>query len=188
MHIRDTGAAEITEANLLILINDAAQEASAAGWWIPKDDDSTVTLASGTHKYDVPAGFVAIRELRLGTNWDTIIARHYWWMAKGSDEDADFHLDPIWENTYTAGTMRITGWKRPNTVYELAHTIEPGLEAFLRDRAASHALGFMAAGGSELDRLRTQASEIKKRDSEALLQRRPDFTRIIPAPRLVPGR
>lgn len=187
MHVRDTGADEISEANLLILINDAAQEASNSGWWIPIEDDESVTLANDDHEYNVPAGFAAIRELRLGADADTIIARHYWRLRLNGTVPV-FAFDPSWQNVYTAGEMKVTGWKRPNTSYALGNTIDPGLESFLRERAAAHALGYMAAGTSELDRYRQTFSEIKKRDSEELLGRRPEQFKILPLARYVPGR
>lgn len=136
---------------------------------------------------NVPSTFVAIKELRLGTGWPEIIARHYWRMGINGSV-AVFYFDPNWDATYTAGNMKVVGWKRPNVTYSTGTTIDPGLEAFLRDRAAAHALAYMAAGMSELDRYRQTMSEIKKRDSEALLGRRPEQFRISPIARYVPGR
>jgi hypothetical protein len=101
---------------------------------------------------------------------------------------AVFSFEPSWQVTYTAGNMKVVGWQRPNVSYASGNTIDPGLESFLRERAAAHALSYMAAGTSELDRFRTQFSEIKKRDSEELLGRRPEQFKILPVARYVPGR
>ncbi len=187
MHIRDTGADQISEVNLLVLINDAAQEASNSAWWIPIEDSETLTLVDDTHEYAVPATFAAIKELRLGTNFDTIIARHYWQMRINGGV-AVFSLEPSWQVTYTAGNLKVVGWQRPNVSYSVGNTIDPGLESFIRERAAAHALAYMAAGMSELDRFRQSGSEIKKRDSEAFLARRPEQFEILPLARYVPGR
>jgi hypothetical protein len=84
--------------------------------------------------------------------------------------------------------MKVTGWKRPDTSYSVGDTIDPGLESFLRERAAAHALGYMAAGTGELDRYRQTFSEIKKRDSEEFLGRRPEQFKILPLARYVPER
>jgi len=146
-----------------------------------------LTLAAGTDSYNVPANFVAIKELRLGTAWDAIIARHYWRMGLNGGI-AVFYFEPSWDLVYTAGGMKVVGYKRPTTAYVVATTIDPGLESFLRERAAAHALAYLAAGMSELDRYRQTLSEIKKRDSEALLGRRPEQFRISPLARYVPGR
>ncbi len=86
------------------------------------------------------------------------------------------------------GGATVTGWKRPTVYTVVGDTVDAGLESFLRDRAAAYALGFMAAGGSELDRGRLQARELKMRDSEALLARRPQQYEVSPIARYVPTR
>ena len=180
LHIRDTGNDEVTSAQLERLINDAAQDASSSGWMIPLEDN-TVTVVAGA--VAVPDSFVFVKEIRI-TATDIRVERHYWYMEIRSDNPS-FIFDP---SVRPAGAATVTGWRRPTIYSDAGDTIDAGLEAFLRERGAAYALGHMAAGMSELDRFRVQHRELKMRDSEALLERRPTQFKANPVARYVPGR
>lgn len=185
VQIRDYTNTEITEARLLILLNAAALEAGALGWVYPLND-AAVTLPTGDGSVAVPASYAWIDELRLDTN-DVIVPRHYW-KVRFASGDAVIKMEDGWENKFTPGAATAIGWKRLKSDYGVGDTIEAGLEAFLTDRTAAHALRTMVAGGSELDRARAQQSEIKMRDSQAFLENIPNQYRILPTSRYVPGR
>lgn len=190
IHIRDVANVEVTEAQLLILLSDAAQDAGGAGWLIHLEDDESLAFITDTVEYAVPASFVYIKDLRFegatADEYPDIIPRHYWQMRIEGGVAVIF-LDPNYSFT-AARKIKVVGFRRPPTFSAMGNTVEPGLEAFLRDRATCFALRFMSAGSSELDRLRREQAEIKFRDSEIMLERRPDFLRVVPAPRYVPGR
>ncbi len=192
IHVRDTGNDEITEARLVTLIADASQDIDMAGGLVFLEDDESLTLASPTLSYTVPASFVAIRELRVegataGT-YDRIIPRHLWQLRyDGAAPKIIFHEDHGLTDTKK---IKVVGWRRPTVYTAVGDTVDPGLDAFLRDRAAAYALSYMAAGGSELDRNRLQQRELKMRDSEALLQRYLTLQeeQLVPGTRRVPSR
>lgn len=186
IQIRDYDNTEITEARLITLINTAAREAGSLGWAYPLND-AAITLPAGGSEVAVPADVAWIDELRLDSG-DEIVPRHYWKLQFASG-DAVVHMEVGWDNKFTAGAATTIGWKRPKADYSAAgNTVEAGLEPFLIDRTAAHALRTMQAGGSELDRMRGQQSEIKMRDSNVLLENIPNQHRVLPTSRHVPGR
>lgn len=185
VHCRDTGAAEITEAQLLALVNDAAMDAAIRGWMVPIEDDESVTFSAVS--VNVPADFAWIREIRYGTNFPSIIPRQYWSVSLNGGVPVIYFDSRL---TGVSGTLKFIGWKRPKTTYALVDTIEVGLESFLRERGAHYALTYMAQGTSELDRSRQQTAEVKYRNAEEIIQQRvesADRTSVY-APRTVPGR
>jgi hypothetical protein len=192
IHIRDTGNAEVTEARLVTLIADASQDADLAGGLVYLEDDESLTLASPALSYTVPANFVAIRELRIegatADTYDRIVPRHLWQLRYDSaNPKIVFHEDHGLTDTKK---IKIVGWRRPTVYSAVGNTVDPGLDAFLRDRAAAYALSYMSAGGSELDRNRLQQRELKMRDSEVLLQRylALQAEQLVPGTRRVPSR
>ncbi len=182
LHLRDTGNDEITAARLITFINDASQDASNSGWYIPIDD-AAVTTAADDVTIAVPGNLVYIKEILDDANLERL-ERHYWTMSLVGG-DATFVFYPA---ARPIGASKIHGWRRPTIYTAAGDTVDPGLESFLRDRAAAYALGYMAAGQSELDRTRIQSRELKMRDSESLLQRQPNQYKIMPGARYVPGR
>lgn len=182
VHIRDTTNVEVTEAQLLRFLNDAAQDV-ASRWWVPLEDDESVTFASPS--VAVPSGFAYLREIRYGTDYVSVIPRQYWDVRINGGVSVIF-FDP--RLTGVSGAIKFVGWKRPKIDYVLADVIEIGMEAFLRERAGHFAMNFMAAGLSELDRARIQLAETKFRNSEILIQQHIEERKVVPSPRIVPGR
>ncbi len=166
-------------------MNAASLEAGSLGWVYPLND-AAVTLPTGDGSVAVPASLAWIDELRLNSG-DAIVPRHYW-KVRFASGDAVIKMEDGWENKFTPGAATAIGWKRLKSDYVVGDTIEAGLESFLTDRTAAHALRAMTAGGSELDRLRGQQSEIKMRDSQVFLENIPNQYRILPTARYVPGR
>jgi hypothetical protein len=144
-------------------------------------EDATITVAAGA--VTVPADFVFIKDVRI-TSTAIEVAPHYWRLEEVSSSPS-FVFEPSVRPT---GAATVYGWKRPTIYTAVGDTVDVSLESFLRDRAAAYALGFMAAGGSELDRTRLQLRELKMRDSEALLERKPQQYKVLPLARHVPGR
>ncbi len=188
IHIRDFDNSEMTEARLIILIADASREAGASGWVRPVTVD--VDDPSADLQADVPSGIAWIKDLRGRSDADrpTIVERHYWRMGMVATTPT-FFFEDAYDVTYTSlSVLAVEGWDRPTVYTAVGDTIDAGMEAFLLDRAASHALRTMAAGGSELDRIRGQQSEIKMRDSQVFLDNIPEQFRVLPRARHVPGR
>jgi len=178
--VRDPGLAEITQAQIITFINDAAQDASGQGWLIWLSDSSLALAASVA----VPASFAYVKDVENASG--VVIARQYW------DLRLVASVPTVVFNSYSTptGTGKITGYKRPNTAYVVGDTVDVGMESFLRERAASLSLERMSAGLSELDRLRSTQAERRFRNSELALERHVNFAkeRLVPMLRLVPGR
>jgi hypothetical protein len=194
IHIRDPDNSEITTAQLVTLLADAVHDARGKGVLIPLEDDESLTFAASDYDYSpIPAAFAYIHVIKVEntdtspSTWDVLVPYHFW------DVRIDGGIPVLYFSrafSIPAGKkMKLVGQARPTIPTGVSSTIDPGLEPFLRERAASHALGFMAAGVGELDRTRLNLSEIKKRDSELLLQSLdPQEFRVRPNAKHVPGR
>ncbi len=193
LHIRDVGHSEITEAQLLSLVNDAASDADEQGWVLPIEDDESLTFSANTFEYAVPNSFSYISEIRVEdettspSSWDTEIKEHMW----------DLRIDGGVPMIYFSRRLsipvdkdiKVIGQKRPTIYSAVGDTLDIGMRSFLRERAASFALSFMSAGTGELDRNRAAMSEVKFRNSQMLLiNRHPQEHRVHPNAHSVPGR
>ena len=182
--IRDPGLAEITQTQIITFLNDAAQDASGQGWLIWLSDNTSLTFIPATFSYAVPASFAYIKDVESTV---AVIGRHYWDLRLVSAAPVILFNSFF---TIPTGAIKVTGYRRPTTAYVLtSETVDPGMESFLRERAASLALEMMSAGLSELDRLRSTQAERRFRNSELALERHVKYIeRLVPALRLVPGR
>ncbi len=188
LRARDTGQAEITSANIIKLINDAARDAGSRGWLIPLSDDTSLTYVTSTFNYSVPTSFAYIRDL---LDDDEVIPRYYWRLRFiASTPTIVFFGEASDIRIATASVLTVVGYKRPKEDYSaVGDTVDAGIESFLRDRGLAYVLDYMSAGLSELDVLRERARERAFRDSESTLQQRQEEEeRLVPTLRQVPGR
>ena len=188
LRARDTGQAEITSANIIKLINDAARDAGSRGWLIPLSDNTSLTYVTSTFNYSVPTDFAYIRDL---LDDDEVIPRYYWRLRFiASTPTIVFFGEASDIRITNASVLTVVGYKRPKADYSaLGDTVDAGIESFLRDRGLAYVLDYMSAGLSELDVLRERARERAFRDSESTLQQRQEEEeRLVPTLRLVPGR
>ncbi len=188
LRARDSGLAEITSAQIILLINDAARDAASRGWLIPLSDNTSLTYVTATYNYTVPASFAYIRDL---LDDGDEIPRHYWQMRLiSSNPTIVFFGEAADILITTASVLTVVGYQKPTSTYSATgDTVDAGMEAFLRDRALAYVLDFMSAGTSELDTLRASTRERVFRDSEILLQnRQQEEERLVPTLRQVLGR
>ncbi len=190
VHIRDFTNAEMTEVRLLVLINDASEEAGASGWVRPIEKDVAAPVPPAT--IDVPSGIAWVKDLRGQddtTDRQTIVERHYWRMAmRAVSTPTIYFVDEYLPKYVLLDALVLEGWDRPSSYTLVGDTVDAGMESFLIDRASAHALRAMVAGTSELDRIRSQQSEIKMRDSQVFLDNIPEEFKVLPRARHVPGR
>lgn len=188
LRARDTAQAEISSANIIKLINDAARDAASRGWIIPLSNNTSLTYTTGVHEYSVPATFAWVRDLlddgvQINRwNWDlSFISSTPKIVFQG--EASDIRIA-------TSSVITVVGFKKPKEDYSaLGDTVDAGMEAFLRDRALAYVYDFLSAGGSELDTMRERSRERAYRDSENMLQNRQEIEdRLVPLLRQVPGR
>ncbi len=195
VHIRDFTNVEMTEVQLLVLINDASEEAGGSGWVRPFESANISAPVDG--KSAAPATIAWIKDLRGegSAHRAIIVERHYWRLGmEGSTPNIYFEESlgpPVsgYTTKYpTLTTLVAEGWARPSAYTLVSDTVDAGMESFLLDRASAHALRAMVAGTSELDRIRAQQSEIKMRDSQVFLDNIPEEFKVLPRARHVPGR
>lgn len=188
LRARDSGLAEITSAQIIQFINDAARDAASRGWLIPLSNDTSLSYTTSTYTYSVPASFAYIKDL---LDDGAEIRRAYWDLQYiSSTPTIVFYGEATDIRITTGSTITVVGYKRPKSNYAaVGDAVDAGIEAFLRDRALAYVLQYMSAGTSELDTLRAQQRDRIYGESELTLQDRQKVEeRLVPLLRLVPGR
>ena len=190
--MREDDRIEVSFAQMLTFINDAAQDISASGWVVP-DMDEAGLFATGTYEYAVPSGLAFIHEIRIESTvdtpstWDEIVPLHFWRIGELDDPKLNFHKGfPIPDGKL----MRVTGQKRPTLYSATGTTIDAGMEPYIREAALASALSFQSAAIPELEQARSRfalAGEARLR-AEQFLSRSPQRFRQFPNARYVPGR
>lgn len=189
--IRGPDEIEISIAQVQTFINDAVQEARSSGWHLPIEDDESITFASNTYEYNVPATFAYVYMLRIEddtttpSTWNTILEHHLWDIR--IDDGVPKYFIHRGVGLPVPMKLKTVGQKRLTIYSALADTIDPGVEAFLRARATATALGFISATG-ELDQQRFGMWNQQRRDAELLLGRHPMEYRVKPSSKYVLGR
>lgn len=189
---------ETTIEQVQIFINDAAQDARNVGWYVKLEDDESLTWATNTYEYNVPATFAYVSELRVEneatspSTWDEIVPFHFWRISL-DDSVPKFFIHRGFAIP-TARAMKVMGQKRP-TIYSsgatgLAETIDLGFESFLRERAISSALSYQATANPslEVDRTRLALADRARLFSNEFLKSHPQENRVDPNAEHVPGR
>jgi hypothetical protein len=186
---RDTST-ERTAAEYLAFLNDALADLRAAGWVLPLEEDETTSLSATTFSYTVPATFVYLQDVYMeGATagvYDDGIARWKWRL--GTDGGVAVIVFDSRRLTPTASKkLKVVGQKRP-PVLATGDTVEPCLEAFLRERGVAYAAANLAEGESEFARTRQRISELAWQASELILSHQPTEYRMAPGSRVIPGR
>lgn len=190
--LREPFEMEISIDQVVTFINNAADDAGGAGWMIPIEDDESLTYTNATTPLAVPATFAWVREIRYGSNYDSLIPRHYWDIRINSSAPTFFWHTAL--STTPAGALKVVGYKRPKNDYAttLTETVDPGMDAFLRSRAMFHALQFLSTRGTAEEDTFRQAQvagqfNVSENIMNAYLQRLQE-TKVVPASRYVAGR
>lgn len=186
--VRDPFEMETTIDQVIQFINDAAFDAAGQGWVIPLEDDESVTFSAVS--VSVPATFAWIQEIRYGTNYVSVIPRHYWDIRINGGVPVIFFDAGL---TGVSGLIKFVGFKRPKSDYTvLTDTVDESCVAFLRARAIYNALQFIAVPGTQNeDAVRQAQSETRWRESETILRHylaEVQEKKYVPKPRAVPGR
>lgn len=194
LRIHDPDKNELTDAQLGTLVNQAIDDLTAAGIVLPLAEDESLTIASGTSTYNVPAGFAYIRELRLESTagngeYPNAVHPSLWRLTieTGSTPIIYFDENEFDDATEDGKALKVIGQKR---VAQLAgsETVPPGLEGFIRERAIAYAAEFVAGGQSELAQQRRRLSEVAWARSNEILATVPREYRPLPDSKRVPER
>ncbi len=191
LHVHDISNDELSKTQWLTFIRSAAQDLRDSGWLRRQDDDTSLVVLANTYTYAVPSGFAYVQELRAEEVQSAIsvfvreVPRNHW----------DIHLEggiPVLF-FFSIGALEngrhlmVVGQKRPTIYATLDDTVDPGMSAFLRERACAYAFQFLGGGVSEYARWRQVLANQKWQASEALLRRHPQEFRVRPASVVVPG-
>lgn len=170
------------DTSLLAAINAAIL--SVRGELFIPSASAAITMTTGTYKYDVGAGFVAIEHIRDSAG--EILPDYAWELSIGADAEIYFNA-PYFTPT-TGSNPTVFGWKVQPVIAAAEYIgIDPGYVMY-RALADSHA----ALGGSGADKAAwhqsehtryTALAEARYKDEIALAKYRPSVTA-----RLVPGR
>ena len=140
--MREDDRIEVTFAQMLSFINDAAQDLVASGWVI-QDSDEAAAFVSGTYEYAVPSGIAFVHEIRVEntvttpSTWDEIIPLHFWRIGEYDSPMINFHKAfPLPD----AKLMRVLGQKRPSLYTATADTVDLGMEPYIRESALASAV------------------------------------------------
>ncbi len=189
--MREDDRIEVSFAQMISFINDAAQDLIASGWVI-QDMDEALTFATGTYEYTAPSTLAFIHEIRVEntadtpSTWDEIVPLHLWRIGEFDTPMLIFHKGfPIPDGK----VMRILGQTRPSLYTVTGDTIDAGMEPYIREAALASALSFQSAAIPELEQSRSRfalAGEARQR-AEQFLSRSPQRFRQFPNARYVPG-
>ena len=190
--MREDDRIEVSFAQLITFINDAAEDLRASGWLI-QDHDEAGLFVTGTYEYTVPSNIAFIHEIRVESTvttpstWDEVVPLHLWRIGEYDSPMINFHKGfPIPDGKL----MRVNGQKRPDLYTGTGDTVQLGLFPFIRESALASALSFQSAAIPELEQARSRfalAGEARQR-AEQFLSRSPQRFRQFPNARYVPGR
>jgi hypothetical protein len=192
LRCHDPSKLELTDAQYLILVNQAIDDLTAEQIVTPLAEDESLTLAANVWDYTVPADFAYIKELRqesaaASSKYPNVIHPSLWRLTIETTTTAIIKFD---ENEFTpvAGLhLKVIGQKR---VAQLSGVLvaEPGLESFIRERAIGYAADILAGGVSELSAWRRALVQEAWTRSNLIMQRIPREWRPLPDSKRVPGR
>ena len=184
--LQDPALAQVNQQQVISFINDAAHDASNAGWFV-KLDDTDLTYTADTFEYAIPADFVHIYEIRTEDGGDlTVVPYNHWSVEDGITSVLRFS-EELYVNTNA--TLSIKGHKRPKRDYvEGSGTIDVGMESFLKERAVAYAARNLAKGSSTKAASYRSLEESAWQRSEQHLEDQQDLFRPLPYSRRVYGR
>jgi hypothetical protein len=187
--VHDGGQEEIIAANMLNFLNDAVEDLAGAGWVLPLAE-ATITQATATYTYAIPASFVYVKELRkedatTASLYNELVP--YWAWTISYDTDAKVRLDSRWFTPTAAKKILVLGQKR---IASLAGSdvVPAGCLAFIRERGTAYAAAYVAGGISEYSAQRRELAQIAFNISEQMLVNIPDEFKVESGSRSVPGR
>lgn len=194
LRVHDKNQAELLAADYLSFINLAIDDLVASGWLLPQTEDESIVLVDNDFDYDIPAGFAYIRRLYVADSdsqfpSENEVPHHQFRLSLDVAGTPEIYFLPDSFDMLVSGrNVKIVGQKRPSQSVAGSATIEPGMEAFVRERAVSYAAEFLAAGVSELSQYRQRLAEVTWAKSEKMLGNHPMEFRVKPSSLYVPGR
>ena len=193
LRLHDIANAELTTAQILLLLNQAVGWARNGGLLVPLEEDESLVEVANTYSFTVPTSFAYISRIirknrATGTydGYNTFTPDAFRLGINGSNPTIFF--DEARYDPDAGNTLKVVGQKRPSLYTTGADTIDVGLENLLTERTLFYAFQFLAAGRSEYAVWRQQEAMIARAESELALSRAPQQFRMKSNSRYVPGR
>lgn len=163
----DLGGGQMSRTQVLLYINSAATDYHDGGWFIPLEDDESLTVVQSAYDYDLPAGFALLEDIYMavdvnGTDQFLIqIPRGHWGLRRNSGT-VQIHFSSI-GLLITGKALKLIGQRKVRPWYgDENEEVDSGMASLLRERAASYMMQVMSQGGSELANRRAQIGMFKR--------------------------
>lgn len=191
--LNDASQQAISAAGYLDYINMALDDLTMEGWLQPHNEDSSISIVSGTYDYNVPSGFAYIRDMYIADPDGHFplsygIPQIQWRLGLNSSGVAQIHFWPdAWDLNTNGRSLLIIGQKRPSVNVAGSDTMVPQFVSFCRERGLSYAADQLGGGDDEPSRQRSRLAESAWAKSNLMLAKQPMEVRVKPNSRIVPG-
>ena len=191
-HLQDPTHLLVGRSKLLEFINSAAWDAANEGWVIHIEEDESLTTATDTYDFTVPAGFAYIHEVYVADSngdfgEDDLVPLTQWRLAFDSAV-AVLRFSFEFHTIVDGRVIKLIGQARPTSEYtDDADIIDAGLESFIRERGIMYGARNMARHGGQHAQQYAQLAQETFQSSELMLQQQADRYRPKEFARPVPG-
>lgn len=190
--IGDPDYKQVSMSQWVRLAKQASYDARNRDWFIPAEENESLTVADNTYEYAVPVDFAYIRRLEQSDTinnttvyLDNIPDGHWEPRLNGEIPVIKFHSITA---LITGRYIKVIGQKRPTLYNSPNQQIDYGMESFLRERMLYFAFRLTGAGVSDLARWRQQMAMQSWATSEKFMEYHPQEFRMDPGARYVPRR
>lgn len=168
----------VSSQQYLVFINQAVDDLIGYGWLTPIAEE-TIDMVADTYDYAIPASWAYIRQIlyedSLGRYGQDVPDIH-WRLSYGAT-GAQISFDPQLWAPDTGYHIKLIGQKRPSRYTTDAEVVEDLFVAFIRERASSSALEYMACqpipnASLEADEMEGMAPPAGRRQNSNLLPMR----------------
>src|SRR5574341_14061 len=170
--LHDPASQIVTDQQLLTFINAAARDADVADWLVELEEDESLTLATATYNYNVPANFAIITEIKqegaTSDLYDVLVLPHKWALALNGGVPI-IRFNSTFFTITNGKKLKLIGFKKPVTYTEDTDTVDVGIESFLRERATSYGAADLGRSTSGWARSYEQLFQDSFAVSESLL-------------------
>ena len=192
-HLQDPASLLVNHDQLIEFINSAAWDAANAGWVVDLEESETLTLASSTYAYDVPASFAYVHELIVAdAAGDYPLSQLIpWsqWQIVMNGATVQFLLSKDRFTITNGRALKVRGQARPTSEYSSgSDNIDAGMESFIRERAIMYAARNLSRHSGAHAQQYAQLMVDAKATSDELLTKQAELFQPKTMSRVVPSR
>ncbi len=142
----DPTMSQVSSEQLLILINQAVDDLGGYGWLTPMTEDHSLSMTEDTFAYLVPANWAYIEDIYTEEStgiYNDVVPPHQWHIELRAGGPYIVFDSDMW-GPDTGYHLKLIGQRRPTRYTADTDTVEELFVPFVRDRATSAALEYMA--------------------------------------------